>query len=165
MSKSKKKVSFKLLVVSLMCLVGCLTGIFLIFYSTNPMYFERLKITYLAKPSKNLPEIGKRFQALWQIQVLKLIEDKNLLNQWGQIKEYKVKYNSKLISPWQKDLRPPIPTTSSGKYYMRVLVLSWEEEKAIGVPVAYSLFDIKTQNLVWEHAHTFYLKGNEDLVK
>ncbi len=86
-----------------------------------------------------------------QKDLLGLAAAKELPPEWTSIRESTASTTSPLTEQWLKDTQVQIPTTPSGKYRLEyVLIAENPNDQKSRVLIQYGLYDIQSQNKVWE---------------
>jgi hypothetical protein len=106
---------------------------------------------------ENKPE---EMRALWKQDLQILIQNQKLPKQWEEIKE--VKYNplTPSTAKFLKDIEPPLLSQKDGKYRLEVTLDDWKENNEYGLMIQYQLFDLQSQNMIWELGRTLLLNPN-----
>jgi hypothetical protein len=103
----------------------------------------------------NKPE---QIRALWKQDMELLIKTDKLPKEWGQIREIKLQPLTATTAKLIKEIQPPIaPTKKDGNYRLEISLDDWKEKSEYGLMLQYQLFDLKTQNLIWELDRTLLM--------
>ena len=110
---------------------------------------------------------AEQIQTLWKQDIELLVRSKSLPKEWIEVSEIKYFPLTETTKELLSKIRPPLGTHDMGKYRMEVTVDDWldtENGKSdYGLMIQYQLFDIASQNLIWELGRTIIM-GNS-LVK
>lgn len=102
---------------------------------------------------------AEKLNWMWDKDFDNLKDQKILPKMWSQIKTIEIKTGDERAKKWVKNIKPPLKENKEGKYHLKILVTSWEDQGELGVLVMFDIFDLKTQNLIWELSRTYILEN------
>lgn len=106
-----------------------------------------------------------KIETLWKQDMELLVRSKTLPKEWLDVSEIKFFPLTETTKELLTKIRPPLGTHDTGKYRMEVTVDDWldtENGKSdYGLMIQYQIFDVASQNLIWELGRTLILANSE----
>ncbi|MES2768872.1 MAG: hypothetical protein V4596_06965 [Bdellovibrionota bacterium] len=108
---------------------------------------------------------SQQIETLWKQDMELLVRSKSLPKEWIEVSEIKYFPLTETTKDLLAKIRPPLGTHDTGKYRMEVTVDDWldnENGKSdYGLMIQYQLFDIASQNLIWELGRTLIMTDSK----
>lgn len=103
----------------------------------------------------------EQIETLWKQDIELLVRTKSLPKQWIEVSEITYFPLTDSVKELLSKIRPPLGTHKDGKYKMEVSIDDWKDGSDYGLMIQYQMFDIATQNMVWELGRTLTLKDSK----
>ena len=100
----------------------------------------------------------KKFETLWQNDLILLEKTHSLPNEWSEISEVKFHLPTEKSNKWMKQIASPILLKSNGTHKLEITITDWIEPNRIGVVIQYHLINKKSGDLINEFGRTFIIK-------
>lgn len=94
------------------------------------------------------------FYALWKQDLEKLMINKKLPLEFGQIEKIEYIPLTEDTKHLLEKIRAPIKTNPKGKFTLQITLDDWKDEKGHGYLIQYNLMDSQTKNNIWELGRT-----------
>lgn len=108
---------------------------------------------------------GEQIETLWKQDMELLVRSKSLPKEWLEVSDIKYFPLTETTKDLLSKIRPPIGTHDTGKYRMEVTVDDWldteEGRSDYGLMIQYQIFDIASQNLIWELGRTLIMADSQ----
>ncbi len=99
----------------------------------------------------------ERLTIIWERDINNLKTAKKLPKVFNNISKIQVNSPDARVAEWVDDIKIPIKPTDKGRYLMQIMIVQWIEGNKYGVVVQYDVFDIPTENKVFELGRTFHV--------
>lgn len=103
----------------------------------------------------------QKIETLWKQDVELLVRTKSLPKQWLEVSEITYFPMTDSVKQLLTKIRPPLGTHQDGKYKMEVSIDDWKDGSDYGLMIQYQMFDIESQNMIWELGRTLTLKDSK----
>lgn len=107
----------------------------------------------------------EQIETLWKQDLELLVRSKSLPKEWLEVSEIKYFPLTETSKELLTKIRPPMGTRPEGKYRMEVSIDDWldnENGKSdYGLMIQYQIFDIASQNLIWELGRTLTMTNSK----
>lgn len=107
----------------------------------------------------------EQIETLWRQDVELLVRSKSLPKEWTQVSEIKYFPLTDSVKELLSKIRPPLGTHPGGPYKMEVTIDDWKDGNDYGLMIQYQLFDIASQNLIWELGRTLIIADSKIVEK
>lgn len=102
-----------------------------------------------------------QIETLWKQDIELLVRTKSLPKQWIEVAEITYYPQTESTKELLSKIRPPLGTHKDGKYKLEVTVDDWKDGSDYGVMIQYQMFDIASQNMIWELGRTLIIENSK----
>jgi hypothetical protein len=106
-----------------------------------------------------------QIESLWKQDMELLVHNQALPKQWIEVSEIKYFPLTDSVKELLSKIKPPLATHENGTYRMEVTIDDWKDNSDYGLMIQYQMFDIKSNNLVWELGRTFIIANSKVVEK
>lgn len=107
----------------------------------------------------------QQIEALWRQDLELLVRSNSLPKEWIQVSEIKYFPLTESVKELLSKIQPPLKTHDGGAYRMEVSIDDWKDGNDYGLMIQYQLFDIASQNLIWELGRTLIIADSKIVEK
>lgn len=103
----------------------------------------------------------EQIETLWKQDMELLVRSKSLPKQWIEVAEITYFPQTDTTKELLTKIRPPLGTHKDGKYKMEVTIDDWKDGADYGLMIQYQMFDIASQNMIWELGRTLVIENSK----
>jgi hypothetical protein len=107
---------------------------------------------------------SEEIEILWKQDTERLVRNQSLPKEWIQVSEIKYFPLTDSVKELLKKIHPPL-ATHLGNYRMEVTIDDWKDGSDYGLMIQYQMFDIASDNLVWELGRTLIIPDSKIVEK
>lgn len=106
-----------------------------------------------------------QIETLWRQDMELLVRSRSLPKEWTQVSEIKYFPLTDSVKELLSKIHPPLGTHVGGAYRMEVTIDDWKDGDDYGLMIQYQLFDIASDNLIWELGRTLIVADSKVVEK
>lgn len=103
----------------------------------------------------------EQIESLWRQDMELLVRSKSLPKEWIKVSELKYFPLTETTKELLAKIKPPIGKHEKGDYRLEVTIDDWKDGTDYGLMIQYQLFDIPSENLIWELGRTLIVADSK----
>ncbi len=120
-----------------------LLAVIMTYKDVKPLWFESTQV--------------EQIQLLWKQDMELLIRSKSLPKEWLKVSDVKFFPLTETTKELLTQIKPPLGKQEIGDYRLEVTMDDWKDGTDYGLMIQYQLFDIPSENLIWELGRTLII--------
>jgi hypothetical protein len=108
---------------------------------------------------------AEQIETLWRQDIELLVRSRSLPKEWTEVSEIKYFPLTSSVKELLSKIHPPMGTHEGGPYRMEVSIDDWKDGDDYGLMIQYQLFDIASENLIWELGRTLIVADSKVVKK
>lgn len=105
--------------------------------------------------------LSGQIETLWKQDLELLVRNRSLPKEWVKVSEIKYFPLTDSVKELLTKITPPLSTHEDGDYRMEVTIDDWKDDEDYGLMIQYQMFDIPSENLVWELGRTIIIQDSK----
>lgn len=108
---------------------------------------------------------SEQIKMLWEQDLELLVRNRSLPKEWIKVSEVKYFPLTDSVKELLTKIQPPLSQHENGSYRMEVTIDDWKDDSDYGLMIQYQIFDMPSDNLVWELGRTLIIADSKIIKK